>query len=245
MAGRVGGRGGVVPPDATVAVGAAEHGWPYGRCAVVVTVSAAGPVRVNYAMTEPAGPMWLRQVPVRGRRRRRVLAAALGCGVLDGAGTRWVNEGTQDALHGWLHVAASGRSRVVHFPQNGRIGGAALRDLMLDLVPGGVWKDLHARRDEAWAAWAQHARGDARSLAVEGTLTDPTVRDMEATLPDPASAGGAEATLRDPGARGPVGGDTGDVHVAGWEGPGGRLARGGPDEGRPGIWHGGGRGGVW
>ncbi|XVQ08467.1 hypothetical protein ACQP1W_38815 [Spirillospora sp. CA-255316] len=260
-----GASGGPLAGSVSVAVGAHEHGWEYGRCSVVVTLGATGPLRVQYSMVEPSGPSWLRLVRVRGWRRRRVLAAALRCGALSGAGgaVDTTDGGPVDggvALYGWLVVAAGDRMVRLRLPGDGRIGGVPMREMVLGLVPGRVWRELHARRDEAWIAWAERARGDVRVLSTEETVPDPSGFDADATVRDPSAldlggppsgtgGGGTETTLPEPGAVGPVGGEVGDRHVAGRNGPDGSHGRGGPagpgGEGYPGIWHGGGRGGVW
>ncbi|TDC72853.1 hypothetical protein [Actinomadura sp. 7K507] len=222
--------GPVVPADGLVAVGAVDRAWSRGECAYVISVGATGPARVHYSMSEPAGPTWLRLAQISERRRRRVLDAALRCGVLAGAGL--LRGGPAEVgRFGWLHVAGHGLSGWTILPPDRRIGGVAFLDLVGGLVPGAVWRDLHARRQEAWQDWARRS-GSVPSLNLECTRRDPD--------DGPVSGGfDAEATRRQAVDQGPW-----DAPVAGRRRPGdGRD--GGPGEGWPGIRHGGGMGGAW
>ncbi|WP_301174843.1 hypothetical protein [Actinomadura geliboluensis] len=238
-----------VPSGMVAAVGGRETGWAYGECAYVVFVGATGPVRVHYALTDPVGPAWLRLVVVSDRRRRRVLGRLLRSGALEGAGPRGARAGLgtghrggagtgvgtgagtgADASagvspFGWLHVAAGDRSVWTDLPSDGRVGGIAVRDLVVGLVPGRVWEELHARRAEAWDAWARAC----------GSVPLPGLPGPDRTRPDSGGSGGgfdAEATRREAVDQGPW-----DTPVAG------RRADQGP--GWPGIRHGGGMGGAW
>ncbi|MER6817688.1 hypothetical protein ABT299_51290 [Spirillospora sp. NPDC000708] len=221
-----------VPGDAVAAVGAVDP-WAWGECSYVITLSGTGPVRVHYTMTEPAGPSWLRLVPVSERRRRRVLGAAMRSGALAGAGLAGADgravggpdgEPGQVAAHGWVHVGGYSRSAWVPLPPDRRVGGVLLADMLTGLVPGEVWRELDARRCEAWEAWARRA-GSAPAVRVAGM--EETRRDWREP---PASM---EETRRQAVDQGPW-----DRRVAGGE-------RAADADGWPGIRHGGGLGGAW
>ncbi|MFI0446018.1 hypothetical protein [Actinomadura sp. 6N118] len=170
VVGRLSGRAGLAA-DTMVAVGASDDGWDGGVSASVVTVGMTGPVRVHYSLAEPAGPTWLRHVHISERQRRRVLSAALGCGALEGAGVRLGPD--QAAPHGWLHVRSGGRNAWTHLPEGRCLGGIAVFDMVISLVPENVWQELHGLCWQAYAAWVHERRGDARELNGERTLPDP------------------------------------------------------------------------
>ncbi|MFA1548852.1 hypothetical protein [Actinomadura chokoriensis] len=231
--------GPAIPAGVVAAVGGRESGWPYGECAYVVMVGASGPARLHYALTDPAGPTWLRLAEAGERRRRRALAGVLRSGVLESAGPRGARAGLGTGngagagagvgTGGWLHVAAGYRSVWTDLPADGRVGGVAVRDLVVGLVPGRVWEELHARRDEAWRAWARRS-GAVPMPGLGGTVPG------SSGCGDSGGGGGfdPDATRHEPVEQGPW-----DTPVAG------RRAERGPDEGWPGIRHGGGMGGAW
>ncbi|MUN42579.1 hypothetical protein [Actinomadura litoris] len=218
---------GELPGDAVASAGAVDA-WAWGECSYVVTLSATGPVRVHYSLTEPAGPAWLRLVPVSERRRRRVLGAALASGALVGAGLVGadgrpvgVEVGAGRATpYGWVHVGGYSRSAWVPLPEDRRVGGVRLADMLTELIPGGTWRELDARRCEAWRAWAQRSGSVPQVRAV-----------MEETLREwRGLAAGLEETRRQAVDQGP------------WDR---RVAGGAGSHGVSGIWHGGGLGGAW
>jgi hypothetical protein len=221
-----------VPGDAVAAVGAVDP-WSWGECSYVITLSTTGPVRLHYSLTDPAGPSWLRLVAISERRRRRVLGAAMRSGALAGAGLAGADgrsvggsvggtngEPGQVAAHGWVHVGGYSRSAWVPLPPDRRVGGVLLADVLTGLVPRETWRELDARRCEAWEAWARRA-GSAPAVRAAG---------MEETRRDwrKAPAAGMEETRRQAVDQGP------------WD----QRVAGGPD-GLPGIRHGGGLGGAW
>lgn len=219
-----------LPSDAVAAAGGVDP-WAYGECTYVITVSTTGPVRLNYTLADPTGPSWLRLVTISERRRRRVLGAAMRSGALAGAGLadgRPVGPGGEPgtvAAHGWVHVGGYSRSAWVPLPADRRVGGVLLADMLTGLVPGEVWRELDARRCEAWEAWARRA-GSAPAVRV--AAMEETRRDWR----EPP-AGGMEETRRQAVDQGPW-----DRRVAGGE-------RAADADGWPGIRHGGGLGGAW
>ncbi|MGI5207736.1 hypothetical protein ACQEU6_39955 [Spirillospora sp. CA-108201] len=152
--GVAGGRcGGDLPADASVALGAVDRAWDFGECSYVIGLGVSGPVRVHYTLSEPLGPTWLRLVEVGERRRRQVLGAALGCGLLaDAPPPRSPGKAGR-----WLHVAGHGRTAWTDLPPDRRVGGVPVADLVAGLVPRKVWRELHVRRQEAWQEWARSA----------------------------------------------------------------------------------------
>lgn len=217
LAGRLAGSGRRVPAGAVVAVGGRDTVRTRGECSFVLLVGAAGPARLHYALTGPAGPVWLRLVPVGERGRRRVLRAVLGSGALAaavppgaravaGAAARSGARAGGDSMNGespfgWLHVATENRSVWLDLPADGRVGGVAVRALVVGLVPAAVWRELGLLRGEVWDQWAE---GSDRGAWLDRTRPD--------DWPGPDD----------------------------WAGPG----RSG-DQGWPGIRRGGGLGGVW
>ncbi|TDD13170.1 hypothetical protein E1287_43380, partial [Actinomadura sp. KC06] len=182
-----------------MAVGGRDTAWTRGECAFVIFVGETGAARLHYVMTEPAGPTWLRSVKVRERRRRRVLRAVAGCGVLEGAGPRAARAAAGGGLvsgdsspFGWLHVATAKRSVWTDLPADGRVGGVAVRDLVVGLVPAAVWRELDLLRTEAWHRWAESVR--LLGAPMERTHRDLHLRDVgrldaDGTRPDTGRTG--------------------------------------------------------